>query len=84
MVDSAFHISTRTLNRRLKALGSNFKRVIKEAREELAIEYLATGNIPVEEIAFRLGYSDPSNLSKAFKSWTGYSPRQYVQQNLES
>ncbi len=82
-VSSAFHISSRTLNRRFKAMGSNFKTVVNEVRKELAIEYLATGNIPVEEIAFRLGYSDPSNFSKAFKSWTGYSPRQYVQQVLE-
>jgi len=82
-LSSAFHISSRTLNRRFKAMGSNFKSVVNEVREELAIEYLATGNIPVEEIAFRLGYSDPSNFSKAFKSWTGYSPRQYVQQVLK-
>ncbi len=83
-VSETFHISSRTLNRRFKAMGSNFKAVINEVRKEMAIEELAVGNISIEEISYRLGYSDPSNFSKAFKNWTGYSPRQYIQQVLSS
>ena len=67
MIDTAPHVSTRTLNRRFKAMGCNFKRVVNKARKELTIEYLVTGNITVEDIAFRLGYSDSSNYSKSFK-----------------
>lgn len=73
----AFHVSPRTLNRRFKAVGTQFKDVVHEVKKQMAIEYLATGKLSIEEMSYRLGYSDPSNFSKAFKSWTGYTPSQY-------
>ncbi|TNC79978.1 MAG: hypothetical protein C9356_16330 [Oleiphilus sp.] len=31
----------------------------------------------VELVAEQLGFSDASNFTKAFKTWTGKTPRQY-------
>ncbi len=82
-VSDTFHVSSRTLNRRFKALGSNFKSVVNDVRKELAIEHLTNRQLPIEEISFRLGFKDPSNFSKAFKSWTGLPPSQYPQNDDE-
>ncbi len=35
---------------------------------------LAQGEMPIKEIAFRLGFTDPTNLVKFFKKHTGRSP----------
>lgn len=77
-----FHVSSRTLNRRLKAIGTNYKDVVSEVRKKLAIEYLIDPKLSIDEIAFLLAYKDSSNFSKAFRNWTGYSPSQYREQKL--
>jgi len=76
-VAEAFNVSSRTLNRRLKAIGTNFKDTVSDVRKNMAIDYLRSSGRSVEEIAFLLSYNDTSNFSKAFKSWTGQSPSQY-------
>jgi AraC-like DNA-binding protein len=42
---------------------------------------LADTNMPVKDIAFRLGFSDPSAFSRAFRRWTGGAPASYRQQH---
>jgi AraC-like DNA-binding protein len=71
------HVSPRTLNRRLKAIGTSYKEIVSDLRRRQAIEYLSGNNLSIDEIAYHLGYRDASNFSKAFRSWTGYSPSQY-------
>ncbi|BFM15161.1 AraC family transcriptional regulator [Maricurvus nonylphenolicus] len=79
-----FHVSSRTLNRRLKTIGTNYKDVVSEVRKELAIEYLAAPKLSIDEIASLLAYKDSSNFSKAFRNWTGYSPSQYRENNFNA
>jgi len=38
---------------------------------------LAKNATPIIEIAFLLGFSDQSNFSRAFKLWTGKTPKQF-------
>jgi AraC-like DNA-binding protein len=76
-VAKSFHVSSRTLNRRLKDMGTTFKDMVAEVRKKLAIEYLRNSKNSIDEIAYMLGYHDPSNFSKAFRNWTGHSPTQY-------
>ena len=71
------HVSPRTLNRRLKALGTSYKEIVSDLRKRQAIKYLSGNNLSIDEIAYSLGYRDASNFSKAFRSWTGHSPSQY-------
>ncbi len=71
-------MNARNLRRRLGAEGSSYQRILDEVRCELARRYLAEGRKGVEEVAFALGFSDGSAFHKAFKRWTGESPRDFV------
>lgn len=68
-------MSRQTLFRRLKAEGVTFERVLDELRRELALHYLEGRNVSVSETAYLVGFSDPATFSRAFKRWTGSSPR---------
>ena len=68
-------LSRQTLFRKLKAEGVTFEQVLDELRHKLALEYLNGKNVSVNETAYLLGFSDPAALSRAFKRWTGSSPR---------
>ena len=66
-------ISGRTLRRHLAQERTSLRVVIDEVRREHADELLARG-VSVKEIAFKLGFSEPSAFSRAFKRWTGRAP----------
>ena len=70
-------MSPRTLRRRLQAEGCSFRELLDEVRLQMAREYLAETNLPVSEVSWLLGYSEPGNFSHAFKRWCGMSPRAY-------
>ena len=69
------HLSVRTLQRRLRDEGTTFRDVLEETRRDLALRYVGAGVMTLGEITFMLGFSEPSNLTRAFRRWTGYSPR---------
>jgi AraC-like DNA-binding protein len=73
--------SARTLQRRLRAEGTSFARVLDELRHELALEELAR-QTPLAEIAARLGYADVSAFHHAFRRWTGSSPARFGPDSL--
>jgi AraC-like DNA-binding protein len=68
------HISSRTLRRRLKVLGTSYQNIVDDTRRRLAIQYLENTELTIEEIAERVGFSEATNFSQAFKRWTGTSP----------
>lgn len=70
-------ISGRTLKRRLQQEGTSFLLILEEARRRDAHEWLAHSDLPVQEIAARLGYVNPANFSRAFAQWTGEPPTAY-------
>ncbi|HWU86853.1 MAG TPA: AraC family transcriptional regulator ligand-binding domain-containing protein [Kofleriaceae bacterium] len=65
--------SARSLQRQLLAAGTTFQKQLDSVRHELALGYLEEG-LALAEIAFLLGYTDPSNFHRAFKRWTGMTP----------
>jgi AraC-like DNA-binding protein len=67
-------VSPRTLKRRLAEHGTSFSALVEEQRRDRAFALLRAG-LTVEEIAARLGYSDAANFTRAFRRWTGKSPR---------
>ncbi|HWT02021.1 MAG TPA: AraC family transcriptional regulator [Pyrinomonadaceae bacterium] len=68
-------VSRPTLFRRLKAEGTTFKQVLDELRHKLALHYLSGKKVSVNETAYLVGFSDAAAFSRAFKRWTGRSPR---------
>lgn len=68
-------VSRPTLFRRLKAEGTTFEKVLDELRHKLALHYLRGRKVSVNETAYLVGFSDPAAFSRAFKRWTGASPR---------
>jgi AraC-like DNA-binding protein len=70
-------MSEAAVQRLLRVNGITFADVIRAAREELAIHYLTRSDLSLTEIACNLGYSELSAFSRAFRSWTGFSPQRY-------
>ncbi|MCP5018770.1 MAG: AraC family transcriptional regulator [Ketobacter sp.] len=70
-------MSGRTLRRQLNSLGTNFQNELDLLRREFAINYLTKSDKCITEIALMLGFCDSSAFSKAFKKWTGESPREF-------
>jgi AraC-like DNA-binding protein len=69
-------LSRQTLLRRLKTEGATFEKVLDELRHRLALDYLRGKKVSVNETAYLVGFSEPAAFSRAFKRWTGTSPRE--------
>ena len=70
-------IPLRTLQRRLHYNGLTYSELVDEVRRESACRLLKADRMSVAEIAVALGFSDPSNFSRAFHRWLGVSPSKY-------
>ena len=57
--------------------GVTLKQFILQKKAEEASFFLTDTNLSVEEIAFRLGYSDSHNFTRSYKRDTGFSPTAY-------
>ena len=68
-------VSRQTLFRQLKAEGTTFEKVLDQLRHQLALQYLRGKKVSVNEAAYLVGFSEPAAFSRAFKRWTGVSPR---------
>jgi AraC-like DNA-binding protein len=68
-------LSRATLFRRLKDEGTTFEKILDGLRHKLALYYLSGKRVSVNETAYLVGFSDPAAFSRAFKRWTGASPR---------
>ncbi len=74
-IASRMRLSRQTLFRKLKAEGATFEKVLDELRHRLALDYLRGRKVSVNETAYLVGFSEPAAFSRAFKRWTGTSPR---------
>ncbi len=76
-VAQALHLSERTLQRRLHDEGSSFQRLLDDTRRDLAGQYLAQADMALLEVAYLLGFADPSNFYRAFKRWYRLTPSEF-------
>jgi AraC-like DNA-binding protein len=73
----ALGLSPRTLQRRLAQEGTSLQAQVEDVQKTVALAVLRDRDLPVEEVAFLLGYDEPSTFFRAFKRWTGTTPQQY-------
>jgi AraC-like DNA-binding protein len=71
---SLLGISSRTLDRYLKKEHSSFRSLAIDVRDERARKLLTEGRLPISQIAYRLGFTDVANFSRAFRRANGVSP----------
>ncbi|MFT5110893.1 MAG: AraC-like DNA-binding protein [Parasphingorhabdus sp.] len=74
-------LSVQTLHRRLKQMGTHYQKIKDDLRRETAIRKLVKERFSVERVAEFVGYSESRSFTRAFKQWTGLSPRQYLKQH---
>jgi AraC-like DNA-binding protein len=68
-------VSRRTLARRLSFEGLSFSKLLEDLKLHLAKCYLADRDLSISQIAWLLGYQEIGAFSRAFKRWTGMTPR---------
>ncbi len=71
----ALNMSSATLRRRLAAEGQSIGEIKDEIRQARARRLLADDRLTISEIAAELGYSEPSAFHRAYRKWTGKTPR---------
>jgi AraC-like DNA-binding protein len=76
-------LSSRTLTRRLHQEGVSFAKLLQNLRLQLARQYLRESDISVTQVAWLLGYREPSSFNHAFKRWTGKPPRRVRHQAMQ-
>lgn len=76
-VGAALAVTPQTLRRRLRDEGRGFQQIKDELRRDVAIEFLLNTQLPLLEIANRVGFSEASTFHRAFKQWTGVAPGEY-------
>ena len=64
-----------------KHTGKTFIQLVHLQRINVAAEYLTYTTAPIERIATRVGYENPSYFYKIFKKYFGISPAEYRQKN---
>jgi AraC-like DNA-binding protein len=69
------HMSPRTLHRRLETEGSSYRAIVEQVRHRLAMQHMRNPALSLQEIAYRLGYTDQANFRRAFKRWEGVAPQ---------
>jgi len=72
-----------TYRRRLYDAGTNYKEIVYRIRMERASELLAETVLPIQEIAYLLGYEHTPNFHAAFKRHTGKTPTAFRESGPE-
>jgi AraC-like DNA-binding protein len=74
-------LSPRTLQRRLSEEGVSYRALLENVRRRIAEATLGEPHARVIDVAASLGYGDSAVLSRAFKRWTGTSPRRFARKH---
>jgi AraC-like DNA-binding protein len=67
-------LSERTFSRRLASEGLSYGEILDHLRRDLAAFHLQHSDLRLSQIAWRLGFHQPSSFSHACRRWFGMSP----------
>ena len=59
----------------MAAEGTTFQVLLDDVRRELAVRHVCEPNATVAKVASLVGFSEPGAFHRAFRRWTGHSPR---------
>lgn len=76
-------ISSQTLHRRLKDSATSYQKIKDNLRREVAINKLLNERLSVEQVADIVGFSESRSFTRAFKHWTGLTPREYCKRETK-
>lgn len=74
-----FNMSSRNLRRRLKQENSSYQSIKNTLRKNHAIKRLTENELTINQISREVGFNEPAAFTRAFKQWTGFSPRHFHQ-----
>lgn len=69
--------SVRTFQRRLAEAGPTYSQLLDEVRFAEARRRISDPRVRVKAVATALGFVEPASFTRAFRRWTGLSPREY-------
>lgn len=74
-------ISSRVLQQKLKNNGTTFSKKLNKVRMSIAFDYLKNTKLNMRQVAEIVGYNEQTSFNRAFKSWTGLSPKVWLESN---
>lgn len=77
MVAERLHSRPRRLRRNLAREGESFQTIRTRLRGELAAAYLLATELPITEVGYRVGFSEPGSFTRNFVEWAGMTPSDY-------
>jgi AraC-like DNA-binding protein len=77
-------MSARSLRRRLTEEQVSFSTLAEETLGAMARELLDDPRRTIHDVAYTMGFSEPSAFHRAFKRWTGLTPKTYRQASSPS
>ncbi|CAN5418751.1 hypothetical protein BH09PSE4_BH09PSE4_05980 [soil metagenome] len=76
-VAERLHSRPRRLRRDLEREGESFQHIRTRLRGELAAAYLLATELPITEVGYRVGFSEPGSFTRNFTDWAGSTPSDY-------
>jgi len=70
-------ISIRSLQRKLSSAGVTYSDLLDGVRFENAAKLLRDTNAKIIDVAFSSGYTDPAHFTRAFRRFSGITPREF-------
>jgi len=80
-VAKMFGVSERTYRRKLSVAKTSYRTLLDDHLKNRCLNMLSRKHIPVAELADSLGYAEAASFLRAFKRWTGMTPKRYLQSN---
>ncbi|WNC66871.1 AraC family transcriptional regulator [Thalassotalea nanhaiensis] len=84
VIAEKFFMTPKTLRKKLKSEGVTYQKIKDIIRRDIAIYHLTQHKWSISEIAIKIGFSEPGAFIRAFKGWTGVTPRAYRESDSDS